>query len=103
MYIASIDSPSSIGRGGRGPPARRRRDLQPWSRRGMARMNDMGEEAAYPAHREADVVLRDGSTVHVRPVQPKDRPALLEFHRGLSKESLALRFFTGAVDLEWVM
>ncbi len=66
-------------------------------------MHTVGEEAAYPAHREADVVLRDGSTVHVRPVRAEDRAALLEFHRGLSRESLALRFFTAAVDLEWVV
>ena len=35
----------------------------------------------YPADREADVVLRDGSTVQVRPVQPADEPRLLAFLR----------------------
>ena len=34
--------------------------------------------AAYPAHLEADVVLRDGSTVHLRPVRAGDEAALLE-------------------------
>ncbi|HXJ64068.1 MAG TPA: GNAT family N-acetyltransferase [Actinomycetota bacterium] len=63
----------------------------------------MAEEAPYPAHREADVVLRDGSTVHVRPVRAGDREALREFLSGLSRESLALRFFTAAVDLGWVV
>ena len=53
----------------------------------------------YPAHREADVVLRDGSTVHVRPVRPDDRAALLQFLEGLSQESRALRFFSGFVNL----
>ncbi len=56
--------------------------------------------AAYPAFREADVVLRDGSTVHVRPVRVEDRPALLKFLKGLSLESRAFRFFSGGVDLE---
>lgn len=39
-----------------------------------------------------DVVLRDGSTVRVRPVRPDDEPALLEFLRTLSEGSRALRF-----------
>ena len=30
-----------------------------------------GAGATYPADREAEVVLRDGSTVHVRPVRAK--------------------------------
>ncbi len=53
----------------------------------------------YPADREADVVLRDGSTIHVRPVRPDDEPAVLEFLRGLSDEARYLRFFSGTVDL----
>ncbi len=55
--------------------------------------------APYPAHREADVVLRDGSTVHVRPVRPEDEAELLRFYSSLSEESRILRFFSGAVDL----
>ena len=54
----------------------------------------------YPAHREADVVLRDGSTVHVRPVRPDDVPALLEFYQSLSLEARTFRFFSPAVNLE---
>ncbi len=54
----------------------------------------------YPAHREADVVLRDGSTVHVRPARPEDWPALLEFYRSLSLEARTFRFFSPAVNLE---
>lgn len=53
----------------------------------------------YPAHREADVVLRDGSTVHIRPIRPDDEQKFLEFLRGLSEQSRTLRFFTPAVDL----
>ncbi len=54
---------------------------------------------AYPAHREADVVLRDGSTAHVRPVRPDDEPRLLAFLQGLSEESRTLRFFSPAINL----
>jgi acetyl coenzyme A synthetase (ADP forming)-like protein len=56
--------------------------------------------AEYPAHREADVVLRDGSTVHVRPVREGDEAAVLEFLGGLSEESRWLRFFSGFPNLE---
>ncbi len=54
----------------------------------------------YPANREADVVLHDGSTVHLRPVRREDEAALREFFEGLSVESRAFRFFSGAVDVE---
>jgi acetyl coenzyme A synthetase (ADP forming)-like protein len=67
---------------------------------GMTEGKPGGPKAAYPACREADVVLRDGSTVHVRPVRPEDRGALLEFLKGLSLKSRAFRFFSGGVDLE---
>lgn len=55
--------------------------------------------AAYPAHREADVVLRDGSTICLRPVRPDDEARLLDFFDGLDQRSQAFRFFSGAVDL----
>ena len=45
---------------------------------------------------ESDVVLRDGTTLHLRPVRAEDRPRLLEFYRKLSSESLYYRFFTVA-------
>ena len=47
----------------------------------------------------ADVVLRDGTTVHVRPVGPQDAGAVRAFLAGLSEESRYLRFF-GYPDLE---
>jgi acetate---CoA ligase (ADP-forming) len=53
----------------------------------------------YPSHREADVVLRDGSTVRLRPVRPEDEGVLREFFAGLDARSLAFRFFSGAVDV----
>ncbi len=54
----------------------------------------------YPLHREADVVLRDGSTVRVRPIRPDDEGALLAFLHGLSEEARWLRFFSAGSDLE---
>jgi acetyl coenzyme A synthetase (ADP forming)-like protein len=53
---------------------------------------------SYPADRQADVVLRDGSTVTVRPVRPDDEAALNRFFESLSDESRYLRFFSGAVN-----
>ena len=56
--------------------------------------------AAYPSEREADVVLRDGATVHVRPVRTTDGPAIRKFLEGLSPESIGFRFF-GQPNLDW--
>jgi acyl-CoA synthetase (NDP forming)/GNAT superfamily N-acetyltransferase len=50
-------------------------------------------ETAYPAYWEADVVLRDGGVVHVRPIRPQDAEAVHVFHAGQSAESIYLRFF----------
>lgn len=44
------------------------------------------------------MVLRDGSTVRLRPVRPKDREGLLRLFRGMSEASRALRFFAGVTD-----
>jgi acetate---CoA ligase (ADP-forming) len=53
---------------------------------------------AYPAHYACDVVLRNGSTLHLRPIRVDDIAALQAFHQHLSPESLHLRFmsFAGA-------
>lgn len=59
--------------------------------------------SAYPAHREADITLRDGSTLHVRPLRPDDRADLLAFFGALSSSSLGFRFFTPAVSLDRVV
>ncbi len=47
----------------------------------------------YPAHWEADVVLRDGGTAHLRPIRPDDADRLREFHGRLSPETIYFRFF----------
>lgn len=53
----------------------------------------MTVEAQYPAHWEADVVLADGGTAHVRPIRPADADRLRAFYSRLSDESIYFRFF----------
>src|SRR4029453_18048702 len=57
-------------------------------------------EMAYRGHRGVDVALRDGSTVHVRPVRATDAPAVRAFFERLSPESTGLRFFSGFPNLD---
>jgi acetyl coenzyme A synthetase (ADP forming)-like protein len=64
-------------------------------------MTDLTTAADYPLQYEADVVLRDGSTVHVRPVRGEDEDGIRAFLHALSRESIGFRFF-GAPNLEWV-
>src|SRR5262245_12505340 len=47
-----------------------------------------------PPDWESDVVLADGGTVRVRPINEKDEAGLLELYEALSDESLYLRFFS---------
>jgi acyl-CoA synthetase (NDP forming)/RimJ/RimL family protein N-acetyltransferase len=49
---------------------------------------------AYPDHWEADVVLADGGTAHLRPIRPDDADPLREFYARLSPESIYFRFFS---------
>jgi acyl-CoA synthetase (NDP forming)/ribosomal protein S18 acetylase RimI-like enzyme len=48
---------------------------------------------------EGDIALRDGQTVHVRPVREEDCDAVLAFLEGLSVESRAFRFFSAGANL----
>ncbi|MCO1339248.1 GNAT family N-acetyltransferase [Kocuria polaris] len=57
-------------------------------------MAEQGENGEYPAHWEADVVLRDGSTAHLRPIAPTDAAELQRLHTSQSEKSIYLRFFT---------
>ncbi len=50
-------------------------------------------------HWEADVVLVDGVTVHVRPISPDDAEQLPEFHARLSAETIQYRFFSPHPEL----
>lgn len=56
-------------------------------------------DTAYPAHWEADVVLRDGATAHLRPVTPEDQQLLLEMFHGQSETTIYLRFFSHKTTL----
>ena len=63
-------------------------------------MSARGDERSYPAHREADLVLRDGATVHIRPARPTDdRERVEDYLIGLSDESRRLRFWGLSVDI----
>ncbi|WP_306318110.1 MULTISPECIES: bifunctional GNAT family N-acetyltransferase/acetate--CoA ligase family protein [unclassified Streptomyces] len=48
---------------------------------------------AYPAHWEADVVLRDGGTARIRPITTADAEHLTSFYEQVSDESKYYRFF----------
>jgi acyl-CoA synthetase (NDP forming)/RimJ/RimL family protein N-acetyltransferase len=48
----------------------------------------------YPDHWEADVVLADGGTAHLRPIRADDGGLLREFYARLSPESIYYRFFS---------
>ena len=52
-----------------------------------------GSTGYYPVEWEADVVLRDGSTTHVRPIRPDDADAVQRFQTAQSERSTYLRFF----------
>ncbi|UYQ64908.1 bifunctional GNAT family N-acetyltransferase/acetate--CoA ligase family protein [Streptomyces peucetius] len=51
------------------------------------------QEHAYPAHWEADVVLRDGGTARIRPITTEDADRLVSFYEQVSDESKYYRFF----------
>jgi len=54
----------------------------------------------YPAHRESTVVLRDGSTLTVRPIRGEDQADLSRFFKELSLESRIFRFFAAVSDAD---
>lgn len=58
------------------------------------------EPAAGPVHREATIVLRDGSTVGVRPIKPEDEAELARFFSALSLESRVFRFFAAVANAD---
>src|SRR3954469_17117267 len=59
----------------------------------------MTASATYPINREADVALRDGSTVHVRPISADDEGKLLDLLTSPSLDARTFRFFSAGVDL----
>jgi acyl-CoA synthetase (NDP forming)/RimJ/RimL family protein N-acetyltransferase len=53
----------------------------------------------YPAEYEADVVLRDGATAHLRPITPADAELLVAFYARVSEQSKYYRFFAPYPEL----
>jgi len=56
-------------------------------------MDEHQDPFDYPKDWEADVVLSDGGTVHLRPIVPSDADALLAFHGRMSERTRYLRYF----------
>ncbi len=53
----------------------------------------------YPRHWEADVLLRDGRTAHLRPITPGDADELVAFYAQVSAQSKYYRFFAAVPTL----
>ncbi|WP_370068669.1 GNAT family N-acetyltransferase [Streptacidiphilus sp. MAP5-3] len=51
------------------------------------------DRPGYPAHWEADIVLRDGGTARIRPIVPADADRLVAFYQHVSDRSKYYRFF----------
>lgn len=56
-------------------------------------MQTSADRHEYPAHWEADVVLRDGGTARIRPITVDDAERLVSFYEQVSDESKYYRFF----------
>ncbi|MFF1725254.1 bifunctional acetate--CoA ligase family protein/GNAT family N-acetyltransferase [Streptomyces sviceus] len=56
-------------------------------------MQSASDRHEYPAHWEADVVLRDGGTARIRPITVDDADRLVSFYEQVSDESKYYRFF----------
>ena len=61
----------------------------------MGSVSDPG----YPQAWEADVLLRDGHPIHLRPITPDDGDALRAFHACLSARTVYFRFFSAKPEL----
>ena len=55
-------------------------------RRGHRVLND-------PRHYEADTILRDGTSIHIRAIRPDDKQRLVAHFQQLGKQSVYFRFF----------
>ena len=70
---------------------------RPGSLASLENVIDMSKELeTFPVKAEGDVVLRDGSTAHVRMMRPGDEQGLLSLFESLSDESRWYRFFSPA-------
>ncbi|MCW2493426.1 MAG: CoA-binding protein, partial [Frankiales bacterium] len=55
---------------------------------------DLSLSFNYPPFWEAEVVVADGGTVHLRPITPDDADAIVAFHAKLSTRTRYLRYFS---------
>ena len=82
-----------------GAPACRSRAAASWARVGRMVGHVTSAEtpappaAMQPGDWEADVVLNDGGTAHLRPIRPDDADRLRRFHSRLSQQTVYNRFF----------
>ncbi len=60
---------------------------------GAARTDGLRDPYDFPREWEADVLLSDGGTVHLRPVIPSDADGLVAFHGRLSERTRYFRYF----------
>ena len=58
--------------------------------------------AEYPEYLASDVVLRDGSTVRIRPARSSDATRVEDYLIGMSPETRRLRFWGTAIDVRGV-
>jgi acyl-CoA synthetase (NDP forming)/RimJ/RimL family protein N-acetyltransferase len=61
---------------------------------GSGEVGEGANGSTYPSSWEADVVLRDGHTVRIRPIGADDRDRLVRFHERQSPESIYFRYFS---------
>jgi acetyl coenzyme A synthetase (ADP forming)-like protein len=47
----------------------------------------------YPAEYVGKMVLKDGTTLNIRPIRPEDEPQVVRFHSTLSEQSVYRRYF----------
>src|SRR5688500_3503553 len=59
----------------------------------------MTDAPTAPRHWEADVLLRDGRSAHIRPIAPDDGELLVEFYSRVSDRSKYYRFFSPMPEL----
>ena len=91
----TADSPAPDGPAPDGPVAGSPVTDRPASDRPTSDRRGRAEHpVAYPAGWEADVILTDGGTAHVRPILPSDADRLRAFWTRLSPWSIYLRYFS---------
>ncbi len=48
----------------------------------------------YPSQYARPWTLRNGEEVNIRPIRPEDEPLIVQFHKGVSEESVYMRYFS---------